>query len=344
MRFLFSVLALFFWSLATQAVLVNVTVDDTAGDSLTGALVTYTPPDAWNSQANCNNKCEVHPDITKLDGPGTGTWHDSTFSVDPGNPHPNVPLTASISFNGSAVYVFCALSRSTTAPPGNSDMTFYLDGVAIGAFTKAPLGTAGFDYHVPVYANTAIPPGQHTFTLQNGHQNGPTSLMILDSIVYSYDDGAPTSSQDGAPAAESASASAGKGSSHSATLAVAGVLISALVLLLAGLAVFLYRRRRRRRAVYGRYMPKGAVQAFPSFISPTPASTPTRSLAPLPPVYAGGGGGRGGYGSGGDGNWWTGRDQKSRDGIGAHRPYADLDPAQAGLQRPQRWEHSGGGA
>lgn len=70
-------LGLFFWFISAQAVLVNVTIDDTTGDSLTGAPVIYTPPDAWNSgPVGCNN-CSVHPDVKRLTN---GTWHDSTVS------------------------------------------------------------------------------------------------------------------------------------------------------------------------------------------------------------------------------------------------------------------------
>ncbi|KAJ6501603.1 hypothetical protein C8R47DRAFT_923728, partial [Mycena vitilis] len=165
-----------------QAVLVNATIDDTTGDSLTGAFVTYTPPDAWNSGATCGNACAVKPDISKLNG---GTWHDSTFSFN-GGPHPNVPLSATVSFNGSAVYVFCAMSRSSVSPPGAVDITFLLDGVAVDGYTEPAMGSAGFEYDVPMFAKESLPSGMHTLTVQNGRQGGSTSLMILDSIVYTY--------------------------------------------------------------------------------------------------------------------------------------------------------------
>ncbi|KAJ7693590.1 hypothetical protein B0H17DRAFT_1132383 [Mycena rosella] len=323
MLFSFSFVPLFFWFLATQAALVNITIDDTTGDSLTGALVTYTPPDAWESgDSRSSANSAVRPDTTQLEGT---TWHDSTFSVNVDrNLHPNVPLTASVSFNGSAVYVFCA--RAT----GNSDMSFYLDGVLVGSFAQPALGS-GFDYRVPVYANPAIPPGPHAFTIQNGHENGYTSLMILDSIVYSYD-----TDSTAIPAAQSSALPGAAATVHSnqgVIVAVAAVLIAALLALFVGLWVFLYRRRRRRRAVYARYMPEGAVEAFPSFLAPSRVTSAASTLAPLPPAYGGSG----------DANRWAGRDQKSRDGpsgIASHRPYADLDPSQAGLQRPQGWERT----
>jgi hypothetical protein len=74
MLFLFSVLGLFFWFHTTQAILVNVTIDDTVGDSLTGVQVTYTPTDAWDSTGNLCKGCKA-PDPQNLDH---GTSHDST--------------------------------------------------------------------------------------------------------------------------------------------------------------------------------------------------------------------------------------------------------------------------
>ncbi|KAJ6626894.1 hypothetical protein B0H10DRAFT_1941511 [Mycena sp. CBHHK59/15] len=322
MRALFHFLALFFWFLGTQAVLVNVTIDDTKGDSLTGASVSYDPPDAWNSAASCNSpSCTAQPDPTRL---VDETWHES---------QPR-PLTST---QGSAVYVYCALSRSSVSPVGNSDMSFYIDGVLTGSFSQFAIGSAGFDYSVPVYSNPSIPPGVHTLMIQNGHVDGYKALLILDYIVYSYDDGkpapassgsdnasTPTSSGSASPATSTSASPAPRGASGT-TLAVAGVLSFAVVLLVAGLIFFVYRRRRQRqrRRRYNRPLPEGSIRAFPPFVSPAPA--------PPPPVYAS-------ASAAPTDPWWTNRDQKRRDRIGTHRPYADLDPAQGSLQRPQMWE------
>ncbi|KAJ7630564.1 hypothetical protein FB45DRAFT_538441 [Roridomyces roridus] len=264
---------LFFWINAAKAVLVNVTVDGTAGDP--GAFVVYTPPDAWNNG----------PD--SLDG----TSHESTFSTN--DTHPSVPPTASVSFYGSAVYVFCTLSRSSDA-----DMTFYIDSVPTSTFNSRGIGSTGYDYGVPVYSNTTLAMGMHNLTLQNGHVNGDQSLLILDSIVYTYDDGR----QVDAPESGITSTAAVMNSRRT-TLAVVAALVAAFVLILIGLAVFLYRRRRHRREIYARYMPNGSISAFPTFLTPN-VMAPSR-------VYAG----------------------------TTHRPYADPDPSQTSIQRPQRWEH-----
>ncbi|KAF8213577.1 hypothetical protein K438DRAFT_2009737 [Mycena galopus ATCC 62051] len=336
---LFSFFAVFFWFLNSHAL--NVTIDDTHGDSSTGALVTYTPPDAWTESGNlpCTQLCP--PGTPNVQDMVDYTYHNSTFSPNSGS-FPNVPLTASVNFDGSAVYVYCALS-----PNANSDMTFFLDGAVVGNFVQPAVDE--FQYGVLVYSNPSITPGLHTLTLQNGQQNGNESVMILDSIVYTSigDETAPLQAPSPSASAATSSASAATSSSRrgppAATLAVIAVLVVALLIMLAVLGVCLYRRNRRRRAVYATYMPKGAVRAFPAGLSPSPASSRPMSpaypaeaggsrspaIAPLPPTYAGGSGG----------NWWTGRDQKSRDGVRVlHRPFEDLDPSQAVLQHPPAWE------
>ncbi|PFH54739.1 hypothetical protein AMATHDRAFT_281 [Amanita thiersii Skay4041] len=168
------------------AILVNITIDDTIPDRLTGAVVSYNPTDAWNLGTECN-ACTARPDKARM---FASTWHDSTFNLDGGsNHHPNRVLSAHTTFNGTAVYVFCALARTTTSPTGDSDMTFVIDGQVVGTFQKRAPGIPGFDYNVTVYANTTLSPAVHTLEIQNGHVDGYKSLLILDAIVYTYDDG-----------------------------------------------------------------------------------------------------------------------------------------------------------
>ncbi|KAG6837227.1 hypothetical protein H0H93_013095 [Arthromyces matolae] len=58
-----------------------------------------------------------------------------------------------------------------------------------GSFSREPSGDNTFLYNVPVYANASLIHDNHTLTIQNGHVGGPKSLVLLDYIVYSYDDG-----------------------------------------------------------------------------------------------------------------------------------------------------------
>lgn len=63
-------------------------------------------------------------------------------------------------------------------------MTFYINGTLTGMFSKLAPGTDDYNYNVTVIFTTSLPLGLHDLTIQNGHVDGPTSLMLLDAIVY----------------------------------------------------------------------------------------------------------------------------------------------------------------
>ncbi|THU80173.1 hypothetical protein K435DRAFT_785537 [Dendrothele bispora CBS 962.96] len=211
MLLLQSYLSFFLLISPALAVLVNRTIDDTIQDS-SGNSVQYSPNEpgrrAWNV-GGCSQCAAKGLDTTQL---FDKTWHDGTYNPDPGsNDFPNVPLNASFSFTGTAIYVFCAIAKTTTNPTGNSDMSFYIDDVLSGTFVKQAPGVQGYDYNVLVYKNESLSPGQHNFRLQNGHVNGTKSLVLLDKIVYTFDDGSdsstasPSSGRDETPSTSSSS-------------------------------------------------------------------------------------------------------------------------------------------
>ncbi|KAH8086598.1 hypothetical protein BXZ70DRAFT_899946 [Cristinia sonorae] len=168
------------------ATLVNITVDDSGPDPITGARIAYSPSDAWSFGQDCT-ACTARPDPAQA---FMRTWHDGTFNAVPGTTNdPNVVLNATFSFEsffvaGSAIYVYCILAHTSVSPDGNSDITFLIDGEAVGSFFQAPNNATNYGFNVPVYTNASIPSGNHTFTLQNGHVDGPKSLVLLDYIVY----------------------------------------------------------------------------------------------------------------------------------------------------------------
>ncbi|KAF5351327.1 hypothetical protein D9758_007971 [Tetrapyrgos nigripes] len=196
---LFSLFSVFISSTYVHAVLVNRTIDDALPDAF-GNKVQYFPNGtnghAWNVGGECDSCTASGLDVSQL---FDKTWHDGTtlvlpvqFNPQPGsNDFPNVPLNASVTFNGTAIYVFCILALTSSSPTGDSDMSFYIDNQLSGTFVQKAPGVPEYDYHVPVYVNTSLSPGPHTLLLQNGHVNGTKSLVLLDEIVYSVDDGTP---------------------------------------------------------------------------------------------------------------------------------------------------------
>lgn len=62
-----------YWS--ASATVLNVTIDDTYGDTLTGGSMHYSPENAWKANLNCTG-CKAQPDPLFALG---GTWHESAI-------------------------------------------------------------------------------------------------------------------------------------------------------------------------------------------------------------------------------------------------------------------------
>ncbi len=97
---------------------------------------------------------------------------------------PGMKLTAGHA--GVAVYVYCIIPRSTSAPDGNVDMRFILDGQEVGSYSRPPNGTDTYEYNVPVYVNKSLSAGNHVIELHNGKVGGNQSTVLLDYITYTY--------------------------------------------------------------------------------------------------------------------------------------------------------------
>ncbi|KAF9463806.1 hypothetical protein BDZ94DRAFT_1163261 [Collybia nuda] len=178
-----------FWFLsqAARAIKTNVTIDDSS-DPRTGRQILYSPPSAWNSGTLCQKGPGECTAIPSTDNLHEGTWHESTFNpIDSSsNNFPNTPLTVTVQFNGTAVYVLCALALTRSSPFGNSDMSFFIDNQLVGNFSRPAPNLPGYEYNIPVYSNKTLPPGLHELLIVNGRVNGTKSLIIIDQIVYSY--------------------------------------------------------------------------------------------------------------------------------------------------------------
>ncbi|KAI0762593.1 hypothetical protein C8Q74DRAFT_1220516 [Fomes fomentarius] len=155
--------------LTTQASaeLMNVTVDDEYSDPLTlSQNVVYRG--SWRSASQSCDDCVVGLDVWRA---YLSTWHESIYP-----PSATQPNTASLTFEGVGVYVFCIIA-------GDANMRFVLDGRSVGQYSHALSNPTAYAYNVLVYSNSTLPAGQHTIQIQNGSP-GNQSLALLDYIVY----------------------------------------------------------------------------------------------------------------------------------------------------------------
>ncbi|KAF9456999.1 hypothetical protein BDZ94DRAFT_1176523 [Collybia nuda] len=165
----------------TQALVTNYTIDDSSPDPRTGNSIVYSPDTSWNSATLCQgaggpSSCNAQPDKSAVSG---GTWHECTFMREKNN----FPLTATVQFEGIAVYVYCVLAPESTF--GISDMTFTLDGEDMDQFTQEAPADVDYQYNVLVFSRFALSPGSHELKISNGKLNAKKSFIILDRIIYS---------------------------------------------------------------------------------------------------------------------------------------------------------------
>ena len=86
--------------------LVNITVDDSGLNQLTGLGFSYSPTDDWNFGPDCT-KCSAQLDRSQL---SMGTWHDATYDG------PQGVQSATLDFNGNVFKLFPACSTPDVAP------------------------------------------------------------------------------------------------------------------------------------------------------------------------------------------------------------------------------------
>ncbi|KAJ7117438.1 hypothetical protein C8R44DRAFT_790719 [Mycena epipterygia] len=153
------------------------TIDDAAGDSVSGLLPVYTPTNGLSLGPNCA-ACVFHPDPANA---FKGTWHDGTQL--PGGP----PVSVSLSFTGTSISLFCILANTASEGLATSDFSITLDGVSQGKFMHVPDNTSDFIYQAKVFSVDGLDRGFHQVVLATDNAAG--SLMLFDYATYIFDDG-----------------------------------------------------------------------------------------------------------------------------------------------------------
>ncbi|KAL4261057.1 VWFA domain-containing protein [Pleurotus pulmonarius] len=223
----------------------NFTIDDTYGDPTTNRNITYFPEGAWRDGEKCGN-CTAHLEASNV---YNRSWTESLFVPLPDCGDTTVIPSASVVFNGTAVYVLCAIAQFGWSHRTDSNMTFLIDGKVAGTFSRPSLGPAGYEYNVTVFSKTNLLPGEHNLTIQNGHINGTRSLILLDAILYTQDIGEPIAGPPGLTPPNIIPPSTTP-PSKTPTI-VGGILGGVGALLLLAITILMWRCYRRRHLVAG---------------------------------------------------------------------------------------------
>ncbi|KLO13081.1 hypothetical protein SCHPADRAFT_382079 [Schizopora paradoxa] len=172
----------------SQTGLINITIDDSSADPLTGVKIVYGVENQaghgdWVSvvDQNCTG-CLAQPDAAQA---FDHSWHDSSYSIEKGF----FPF-AWVTFTGSAVYVMgivIASMERTSTSLNNTRLTFEIDGEDQGTYLHiASIGPETvFSYNTLVFAKDDLPYGFHNITILVGNSTpARDSLCLLDRIIY----------------------------------------------------------------------------------------------------------------------------------------------------------------
>ena len=247
-----------------SAFLVNRTIDDKFGDSISQVTPLYLPSNVRWDQGNTCLGCLINHTFVDVSRAFDGTWHDSTYS---GIGYPEHFLT--FNFTGTAVYVYYLLANTVPKTTTLTNLSFHIDGALVGLFKHEPDSSSDILYHVLVYANASIPNAEHVMEIRAGGTDA--SLMLFDFVEYTTEEEGPAAPITQDPPSHSFSTSdvASHTPSLSGALATSTAFSSkptaphgrvvnvgaitwglggALVALSAGVGLTTYASRRRRRS------------------------------------------------------------------------------------------------
>ncbi|KAK7044149.1 hypothetical protein VNI00_007869 [Paramarasmius palmivorus] len=228
-------------------------IDDTFGDSVTGAMPLY--HGSWLSvSSNCPN-CTgaLKPDFTRVHN---GTYHDTTRLAE--NEANSAIPQVDFSFNGTSFTVYCIIPNENRP----TSTSFMVDGVQAPIFEHQPNSSSTFAYSFPVLTKKDMANTEHKVQVVNAQVG---AVILFDYVEYTFDDGLPddastTSSQSKPTTSTSTSTTAQSGvasspggtsdrSSNSNPASIAGAVVGTLgfVAVAIMIALFIMRRRQRRR-------------------------------------------------------------------------------------------------
>ncbi|EJD35777.1 hypothetical protein AURDEDRAFT_175174 [Auricularia subglabra TFB-10046 SS5] len=229
-----------------SARIVNVTIDDTLGDDLTGQKPFYSA--GWTPRSVAGPPCpdcKANPDPTLvLDG----TWHDRSVDVTYG------PATVSLNFEGTKIYAFCILFNDIGTRSDRTRLSFYLDGALNSTQDFLHMPNPAEDHYLYnrlVYESEPLTAGNHSLVISNWADSKTGSLILFDYALYTMEDtpaqAAPTVKPEDTPAQGTPTVKP-EAIQPSFTLpavvggCLAGAAVSAMLL---GIALWLYSRRYR---------------------------------------------------------------------------------------------------
>lgn len=166
--------------------LVNRTIDDENGDSVTGVKPVYAPSDnpssLWTQGATCTTCNLAANTVIDVSQTVDGTWHDATYKG-PANP----PYTIDASFTGTAVYVYFIVPNFVPRTATYVNLSFLIDNVLYNQYEHVPdPNSTTIMYNTLVFHTTDLVNTNHNIEVRASGSN--ESVLLFDNMIYTVDE------------------------------------------------------------------------------------------------------------------------------------------------------------
>jgi hypothetical protein len=193
----YTLIKVYWWPPKVAAAIVNRTIDDQLGDSVTGLQPTYFPTNAWDKQnVTCNGTgCPIIPDTIHVFHKTytEGTYYPALGSIGItmqfNGRHYNIcSLYPDRRLTGTAIYVFFLLTDYQAREEGPVELSsanFTVDDKAPIPFTykSGPSESASlFEYETLVFSNTNLPSTLHTLNITT--TGSASAYVLFDYAIY----------------------------------------------------------------------------------------------------------------------------------------------------------------
>ncbi|TFK21299.1 hypothetical protein FA15DRAFT_758799 [Coprinopsis marcescibilis] len=171
--------------------IVNRTIDDTAGDEVTGIAPVFLPPGMWNPP-DCPH-CDIRPNASLS---FNGTYLETTYLPAPESEVG--PVSFTFNFEGTALYLFFILVNGLDGIT-YTEFDVKINGGDAGKFVHSPDPTSQdrFAYQQLTYNITGLPQVNHTVEVIT--QGELRAYVNFDYAIYTLDDALPPSNTTGSP-------------------------------------------------------------------------------------------------------------------------------------------------
>ncbi|KAG5653535.1 hypothetical protein H0H81_012476 [Sphagnurus paluster] len=157
-------------------------------------------------------------------------------------------MSIELSFTGTAFYVFFILANFARAGATTETLCdFTLDGRAAGSFSHLESANTNLDYNQLVFKRENLTNTPHKLVVSTSGVADRDIYVNFDYAIYTFDDGAPTTTRSSTSTSQTGSPQGIAGESNVSIAVIAGAIAGGVVVVIALIVLIIFLRRRKRR-------------------------------------------------------------------------------------------------